>query len=227
MRTVYASYTKRATRVPWAIPVRRGRGSLIIAGLVDALDADDSGDFTNVGEDSFKLAAIDNFEAGIDTGVIVIRAAFEIANIRAGSADDSGNVRKQACAVLGANGELNRERGGGLPAPLDGDTTLSFVEQILHVGAELGVNRDAAAPRDITRDVIARNRIAALGTKNEQAIVTFDDKRRVAHAKYAFDGFDDSRLGVVGVRVRRLRAFAEDFGNNLACGIFTEANGSV
>src|SRR5438876_796324 len=207
MRTVYASYTKRARRVPSVILVRRGRGRLISAGLVDAFDAYDARDSANVRKNGFELAAVDDFEAGVDAGVIVIRAALEIANIRAGAADDSGNFRKQAGAVLGANGQLNRERGGGLPAPFDGDAALGFVEQILHVGAKLGVNRDAAAPRDITRDVVAGNRIAALGAKHEQAVVALDDERRVAHAKHAFDGLDDSRLGIVRVSVRRLRAF--------------------
>jgi hypothetical protein len=77
--------------------------------LVDALDAEHSGHFSNVGENGFELAAIDDFEAGFDAGILAVGAALEAANIGACSADDRGDLRQQPSAVLRTDGELHRE----------------------------------------------------------------------------------------------------------------------
>src|SRR6266404_3683990 len=95
--------------------------SLVARRLVNAFDTLHAGDFTDVGENAFQLAAVGNFETGFDTGVQAIGAAFQIANIRASTADDRGNVGEQARAIFGADGELYREGGGAVTAPLDGD----------------------------------------------------------------------------------------------------------
>ena len=171
------------------------------------------------------MAAVDDFQAGVNPRVIAIRPAFQVSNIRASTADDCSDFGEQTGAIFGMNGELNRERRGGLPAPFDGDAAFRFVHQILDVRTKFGVNRDAATARDVTGDVVAGNRIATLRAKDEQPVVTFDDERRFAHAEHTLNGLDDGRLCIVGGRVRRLRAFAKHFGNNLAGGIFAEANG--
>jgi len=49
--------------------------------LVNAFDAEDAGHFSNVGENSFELAAVDNFQAGFDAGILAIGAALETSNV--------------------------------------------------------------------------------------------------------------------------------------------------
>src|SRR5262249_46219162 len=140
-------------------------------GLIDALNAKNAGDLANVGQDRFELAAIDDFEAGIDAGVQFVRTAFEIADVRTGTANDGSDFREQASTILGTNHELYRECGRGLAAPFHSDAALGLVQKILHVGAELVVYGDASATRDVADDVITRNGIAALCTKDKQIVM--------------------------------------------------------
>jgi hypothetical protein len=59
--------------------------------LVDAFDAVDALDAAYAGEDGFELAAVGDFEAGVDAGVLAIGAAFEHADVGAGAADHRSN----------------------------------------------------------------------------------------------------------------------------------------
>jgi len=124
------------------------------------------------------------------------------------------------------NGELNRERRGGFPAPFDGDAAFRFVHQILDVRAKFSVNRDAATACDVTGDVVAGNRIATLRTKDEQPVVAFDDERRFAHAKHALNGLDDGRLCIVGGRIRRFALSPSTLEIIWRAEVFAETNGS-
>src|SRR5277367_900038 len=101
--------------------------------LVDAFDAKDAGDFSNVGENGFELAAVDDFEAGLDAGILTVGAALKAADIGAGAADDGGDSGEEARAVFGANRKLHRGGCGAFTAPLDGDAALCLVHEILHI----------------------------------------------------------------------------------------------
>ncbi len=82
-----------------------------MAGLVDAFDAENAGDFFNVDEDGFELALIRDFQVGVNARVGAIGAAFEVVNVGTGSADDSRDLGEKAGAVAGADGELDGEGG--------------------------------------------------------------------------------------------------------------------
>src|SRR5208283_4964537 len=114
----------------------------------DAVDAPDAG------ENGFKLALIGDLQTGFDAGILAVGAAIEGTNIGARIADDSGDFSKQAGAILGADQEFDGEGGHAAGAPLDGNAALRLVQQVLHVGARARVDRDAAAPRDVSDDFI-------------------------------------------------------------------------
>ena len=143
--------------------------------LVDALDAEDTGYFSNVGENRFELAAIDNFEAGFDAGILTVGAALETADIGARSADDRGDFRQKSGAVLCTDGELHRESRGAFAAPLDSNAAFGLVHEVLHVWASAGVHGNATAARDVADDVVAGNRIAAFCAIDKQVVVAFYD----------------------------------------------------
>src|SRR5579885_720316 len=197
-------------------------------GLVDALDAEDAGDFADIEEDGFELAAVRDFEIGVNARVAAVGAAFEFVNIGAGSADDGSDLREEAGAVEREDGETHRERGGGGAAPLDGDAALGLIEEILHVGAEAGVDGDAPAARDVADNFVTGNGIAALGAIDEQVVMALDHQGSFAKAKHAFDRGDNGRLRGCGIgRAGGFGGFAEDSGEDLARGIFSEADGGV
>src|SRR5271169_5223998 len=67
----------------WVIPGRKDRCEKQESDLVNAFYPVDAGNFSDVGENGFELAAIDNFEARFNTGVLLVGAALEISNIGA------------------------------------------------------------------------------------------------------------------------------------------------
>src|SRR5438552_820571 len=162
-----------------------------VAGLIDALDAKNAGNFLDVDEDSLELALVGNFKVGVNARVGAIRAAFEVMNVGASAADDGGDFGKKAGAVACADGELDGEFGFRPTAPFHGDAAFGLVHQILHVGTLASVDGDATASRDVADDFIARNGVATFGAVNEQVVVTFDDERGFAEAQHAFNGFDE------------------------------------
>src|SRR5258706_2316433 len=198
-----------------------------MAGLVDAFDAEDAGNFADIDEDGFELALIGNFEIGVNAGISAIRAAFEIVNVGTGSADDGGDFGEKAGAIARADGELDRESGFGAAAPLDGDAAFGLVHEVLHVGTRTRVHGDAATTGDIADDFVARNGVAALGAVNEQVVVAFDDERSFAETEHALDGLDQGGLGVNTFRLFGFFRLAEEAREHLARGIFSEADGSV
>src|SRR5579859_2028589 len=232
MRLVYSQRDDAKPGVTWPIPVQTDRRNysafvLLIAGaggLVNAFDAKDAGDFANIGKNRLELAAVHNFEAGVNAGIGAIRLAFEIANVGAGAADDSSDFREKAGPVFRANHQLNREGGGSCPTPLHGNAALRLIEQILHVRTELVVDGDTAATRDVADDVVPRNGIAAFRAEDEQVVVSFDNERSFAHAEHPFDGLDDSRLVVFRFGFRGFGAFPQNLGQHLARRIFSETD---
>src|SRR5262249_9854606 len=149
---------------------------LFSGALIDALYAVNAGDSANVGQDAFKLAPVDDLEAGLDAGILAIRAAFQITNVGTGAADDRGDLSQETGAILGANRELDREGGRALAAPLDRNAAFGLVEKILHAGAGTGVYRDSAAARDVSDDLIARDGVTAFGAEDQQVVVALDDQ---------------------------------------------------
>jgi len=73
------------------IPGRKDRQGKAKLDLVDALDAEDAGDFPDVSENVFELAAVDDFEAGFDAGILAVGPAFEAADVGTGAADHRGD----------------------------------------------------------------------------------------------------------------------------------------
>src|SRR5580692_1071116 len=195
--------------------------------LVDALDAEDAGYFSNVGEDGFELAPVENFKAGFDAGILTVGAALEAAKIGPRSADDRSDFRQKSGAVLRPDGKLHREGRGAFAAPLDGNAAFGLVHEVLHVRASAGVHRDAAAAGDVADDVVAGNRIAAFCAIDEQIVVAFDDQRSFAKAEHALDGLDKRRPGIFRFRFPDLFRFAKQARENLPRGIFAKTDGGV
>ncbi len=71
--------------------------------VVQALDAEDAGDFADVGGDALELFAVADFQGQIDARVEIIGMAAEGADVGAGFADDSSDVGKHSGPVLRAN----------------------------------------------------------------------------------------------------------------------------
>src|ERR1043166_2401670 len=155
------------------------QGGTILFGrpLIDALYPVNAGDFANVGENAFKLAPVDNLEAGLDTSIEAIRTAFQITNVGTGAANDGSDFGKESSAVFGANRELDREGGRALAAPLDGNATFGLVKKILHVGAGTSVHGNSAAAGNVADNFIARNGIATFRAEDQQVVVALNDKR--------------------------------------------------
>src|SRR5216683_1327248 len=200
---------------------------MLLAGLVDAFDAEDAGNFADIDEDRFELALVGNFEVGVDARVGAIGAALEVVDVGTGTADDGGDFCEKAGAVARADGELDGKLGFGSAAPLDGDAAFGLVHEILDVGARSSVNGDAAAARDVADNFVAGNGIAALGAVDEQVVVALDDQGRLAEAQHPFYGFDKGRLGVNGLGRRGFLRFSENAREDLAGGIFSETDGGV
>src|SRR5258706_4443525 len=198
-----------------------------MAGLVDAFDAEDAGNFADIDEDGFELALIGNFEIGVNAGISAIRAAFEIVNVGTGSADDGGDFGEKAGAIARADGELDRESGFGAAAPLDGDAAFGLVHEVLDVETGACVDGHAAATGDIADDYVARNGVATLGRVNEQVVVAFDNERSFAETEHALDGFDQGGLAVNAFRRFGFFRLAEEACEHLARRILSKADGSV
>src|SRR6266436_2796686 len=192
-----------------------------MAGLVDAFDAKNTGNFLNVDEDGFELAPVGDFEVGVNASVGAVGTAFEIVNVGTGSADDGGDFGKKAGAVARADGELDGKLGFGAAAPLDGDAAFGLVHEILHVGTSSGVHGHAAAAGDVADNFVAGDGIATLGAVNEQVVVALDDQGRLAEAQHALDGLDEGGLGVTGLGFRGFFRLPEKARKDLAGGIFS------
>src|SRR5260370_11981638 len=143
-----------------------------MAGLVDAVHAENAGDFLYVGENGFELAFIGNFEVGVDARVGAIRPVFQVMNVGTSSADDGSNFGEKAGAIPCADGELDGKLGFGAAAPLDGDPAFSLVHEILNVGTLASGHGDAPASRDVSADFVAGNSIARHSAANEPSVMT-------------------------------------------------------
>jgi len=155
---------KTISAVPNAAWCEARTCNILVAGLVDAFDAQNAGDFADIDENGFELTLVGNFEIGVNAGVGAIRTAFQVVNVGTGffSADDGGDFGKKASAVARADGELDGKLGFGTAAPLDGDAAFGLVHEILHVGTSSGVHRHTAAAGDVADNFVARNGIATL-----------------------------------------------------------------
>src|SRR6202166_232815 len=191
--------------------------------LINALNAVNRGNLANIHEDGFQLAAVHNFQAGIDARVDAVWAADQVADVRTSFDNHGGDVSKQSGAIARTNLQLDGESRGILATPFNSDAALRLVKQILHVGARAGVHRDAAAARDVPDYFITGNGIAALRAIDQQIVMPFDDKRRFAETQHAFDGFNQRGLGVGHFNLRGLGRLTKHAGQNLARGILSKA----
>ena len=137
-----------------------------MAGLVDAFDAENAGNFLDIDEDGFELVLVGNFEIGVDASVGAVGAAFKVVNVGTGAAYDRRDFSKKAGAVARADGELDGESGFGTAAPFDSDAALGLVHQILDDGTRSRMDGDAAAARNVADNFVAGNRIATFGAIN-------------------------------------------------------------
>src|SRR5258708_23553337 len=90
-----------------------------MAGLVDAFNAENTGNFLNVDQDGFELAPVGDFEVGVNSRVGAIRAAFRVMNVGTSAADDGGFFGEETGAVACAAGGLEGKIGFGAGAPRD------------------------------------------------------------------------------------------------------------
>src|ERR1700756_2981948 len=93
MFTFYGTARGQGWSVPSGILVRRDRYAnrgrspaakwvrSVRSDLVNAFHAVDAGNFANVGEDGFELAAVRNFEAGVDARVQAVGPAFQAGGV--------------------------------------------------------------------------------------------------------------------------------------------------
>src|ERR1700724_1838659 len=195
--------------------------------LVDALHTVHAGDFADIGEDGLELAAIGDFQAGVDARIRTVGPAFQAVDVGAGAADYGCNFSQEAGAVACADHQLHLERGRSCAAPLDSDAPFGLVQQILDVRARPGVNGDAAPPRDVADDVVAGNGIAALRAIHQEIVIAFDDEGSLAKTQHALYGLDQRRLCIFRGRLVGLRSIAENAGENVARGVFSEAYRSI
>src|SRR5260370_26909096 len=100
-----------------------------LAGLVDAFDAENAGNFADIDEDGFELTAVGDFQLGVNAGVGAVGTAFEVVNVGTRSADDGGDFGKQAGAVACAGGEVEGEGGFGGATPLHRDAGFGLVHE--------------------------------------------------------------------------------------------------
>src|SRR5260370_8470278 len=63
--------------------------------LVDTLHIIHAGDFADIGEDGLELAAIGDFQAGVDARVRAIRSAFQAVDVGSGAADYGGKITQK------------------------------------------------------------------------------------------------------------------------------------
>src|SRR3984893_5810317 len=193
------------------------------AGLVDTLYTVHAGHCADIGEDGLELAAIGDFQAGVDARIRTVRAAFQAVNVGARAADYGGNLSQKAGAIAGADHELHLEGGGSCPTPLDGDAAFRLIQEILDIRTRASMNRDATPARDVTDDVVAGNRIAALRAIHEKIVIALHDQRGFAKAEHALYGFDECGLCVFRRRLSGLRGIAENAREHLARGIFPKS----
>src|SRR5260370_41532271 len=67
--------------------------------LVDTLHIIHAGDFADIGEDRLEVAAISDFQAGVDARVRAIRSAFQAGAVGSGAADYSGAYLRRSRAA--------------------------------------------------------------------------------------------------------------------------------
>src|SRR5260370_14410314 len=85
--------------------------------LVDTLHIIHAGDSADIGEDGLELAAIGDFQAGVDARVRAIRSAFQAVDVGSGAADYGGNISQKARPNRGAAQKLppGRRKAPGPP----------------------------------------------------------------------------------------------------------------
>src|ERR1700694_5795972 len=102
----------------------------VLLDVVESSHAKHAGDFADVGGDTFELLAVADFQREVDARVQIVRMAAEGANVRAGLADDGGNVGQHAGPVLRADQQGDGVGGSGRAAPFHIDAAFYLVEQI-------------------------------------------------------------------------------------------------
>src|SRR5882762_4255694 len=201
--------------------------NILVAGLVDAFDAENAGNLADINEDGLELALVGNFEVGVNTRVGAIGTAFEVMDVGTGAADDRGDFGEKPGAVARADGELDGKLGFGSAAPFDGDAAFGLVHEILDVGTRSSVDGDTAPAGDVADNFVARNGIATLGAVNEQIVVALDHQGRRAKTQHAFDGLDESGLGIDSLGLRGFFRFSKNAREDLTGRIFSETDGGV
>src|SRR5690242_8367792 len=139
--------------------------------IVHALDIEHAGNTFNASENVLQLLAVPHIESDFDPCANIFSTTFKSPNVGARFADDASDGSEHSGPVFGDDAQSHREfsmRGAG---PLDGDPPVGLVQQVFNVGAVLAVDGDPSAAGDVADDVVAGNRIAALGAIDHQVVV--------------------------------------------------------
>ena len=117
-------------------------------------------------------------------GLVVEGPHLGIPDVGAHARQHGGDGGEQAGPVLHL--DVQADVVGGLPArfrlvPLHRDAALRVVEEVLHVGAALGVDGNPLAAGDVAHDGLTHDRVAALGPVDEEVVVALDLDPLPAH----------------------------------------------
>ena len=133
----------------------------------------DAGDAPHGRNQLFELLLILHIDSHLDERVpcrIEFSLGFQTPNIRALIGKNRRDLVQQAGAIVCMNYQFYRERGRRRAFPGHIDLALRLIEQVLHIGAELGVYGHAFAAGHVAHDGLSANRIAALGAINHQIV---------------------------------------------------------
>ncbi len=87
----------------------------------------------------------------------------------------------------------------GTPRPLDVDFAFRLIHQILHVRAQLRVDRNAFSAGDIAHNVFAPYRVAAFGAIHENVVGAFDVNGQIGTPAARLEGIGCGLDGTSGI----------------------------
>ena len=111
-------------------------------------------------------------------------AALDVADVAALFGDRFRDAGEHARPVAGLDDQGDREHRVVAPRPLDADLPFGVVQQVAHVGAVHGVDRNAPAAGHEADDLLARQRAAAAGEEREHVVLTLDHQPGLVAGQY-------------------------------------------
>ena len=125
-----------------------------------------------------QLADVLCFDHEFDDRICIrTRARIDGADVCSFVADDRRQLFEHTGPVVAEDRNPDRvscrTAGGlvGMARPLDGDTAVGLIEQILNIGTIAGVHRDAFATRNVAHDLFATDGIATSCAVDQQFVL--------------------------------------------------------